>query len=104
MKPETRLGRRGRLQREGGVGWWAELGPNQSRAEWGHLLWPGYAWWWCRSKQLLGQGAEIVAGAGRPLEGSFDRAGEPLGPSFFLCALTFRVFWPNLLEVAGHKY
>lgn len=43
-KPETGLGRRGRLQREGGVGWWAELGPNQSGAVWGHLLWPGTLW------------------------------------------------------------
>lgn len=41
----------------------------------------------------------------RPLEGSLTELGEPPGPQFlFLCALTFRVFWPNLLEVAGHKY
>ena len=33
------------------------------------LRFSGYSRWQCRSKQQLGQGAEMVARAGRPLEG-----------------------------------
>lgn len=54
---------------------------NQER-HWGGasfgLRFYGYSWWQCRSKQRPGQGAEIVAGAGRPLEGRTE-LGSP-GP------------------------
>lgn len=50
------------------------------------LRFSGYSWWRCRSKQQLGQGAEMVAGAGRPVEGRTELGfPEPPASPFALC-------------------